>query len=75
MNENRKFNYVYTVIPDNTGDLYSVCCRDKNGTNVKVICAVGEKDEAEKFCDFLNKGQVYPCHFEDMYEDYFGRFT
>ncbi len=71
MDEKFDFNYVYTVLPDDIGDLYSICCCDENGIKIKIIDTVGEKDEAEEFCKFLNEGQVYPCHFEDLYEDYF----
>lgn len=72
MNENHNFNFVYTVIPDDNDELYSVCCLDEKGIKIKVIDAVGKKEEAEEFCNFLNEGKVYPCHFENIYEDYFG---
>ncbi len=72
MNEKHNFNFVYAVIPDDNGTFYSVCCCDENGRKIKTIDAVGEKEVTEKFCKFLNEGKVHPCHFEDIFDDYFG---
>ena len=72
MNRNHKFNFVYAVIPDDNSTLYSVCCYDENEKAITIIDKIGTRETAVKFCNFLNEGKVHPCHFEDIFEDYFG---
>ncbi len=64
--------FIYKISDKSNGLLYSVSCFDGNGNVVATICDVGEKKAAEDFCRMLNEGKVHPCHFHEIYDDYFG---
>lgn len=72
MNKSQFFDFIYIAVPDEDCVFYSVCCYDENGTKIKEIDKVGEKEVTENFCEFLNNGKVHPCHFEEVFDDYFG---
>lgn len=72
MEQKYEVRFVYVAVPGNCSDFYSVCCRDEQGNTINSITDVGTKEEAEAFALFLNEGEIHPCHFEDVFEDYFG---
>lgn len=72
MEQNSPVRYVYRTFRDEETSLYGVSCYDNDGNVLKSIDKIGEKAVTEEFCRVLNKYEVYPCHFEDLYENYFG---
>ncbi len=72
MGQNSPVGYVYTMFRDDETSLYGVNCSDEDGNVLKSIDNIGEKSVTEEFCRVLNEHEVYPCHFEELYDYYFG---
>lgn len=55
------------------GLYYGISCFDESFNIVKTIDNISEDREVvEKFCNMLNSEGIEPCHFEEIYDDYFG---
>lgn len=72
MGQNSPVRFVYRMFRDEETFLYGVSCYDEDGNVLKSIDNIGEKSVTEEFCRVLNEYEVYPCHFEELYYDYFG---
>ncbi len=72
MEQDSPVRYIYRMFRDDKTSLYGVNCCDEDGKILKSIDNIGEKSVTEEFCRVLNEYEVYPCHFEDLYNDYFG---
>ena len=72
MGQNSPVRFVYRMFRNDETSLYGVSCLDKDGKILKAIDSIGEKSVTEEFCRMLNEYEIYPCHFDDLYDDYFG---
>ncbi len=67
---NSKYSYVMTK---GTADYYGISCFDEISNKITSVEDISEdKNAVEAFCDMLNATNVEPCHFEEIYDDYFG---
>ncbi len=65
--------FEYKIFYTDATLMYGICCFDESGCRVSVIDDITEnRFVAEDFCQMLNSEKIYPCHFYDVYEDYFG---
>lgn len=72
MEQSSPVRHVYIVFRNEDTSLYGVSCLDEDANVLKSIDNIGEKSVTEEFCRMLNEYEIYPCHFEDLYDDYFG---
>lgn len=72
MMRNPTWTFIYRVFKDEKTCLYGIRCFDRDGKELKSIDNIGEKSTVEAFCRMLNENEVYPSHFDEIYDDYFG---
>ncbi len=69
--ENHVFGY--KVFYNEKTSMYGICSEDEYKNKNEVIEDItDDKDVVEEFCEMLNSAEVHPCHFYDVYEDFFG---
>ncbi len=68
----RKGKHSYTIVKG-TEDFYGIACFDEFSKKVTAVEDISDdRGAVEAFCEMLNATGVEPCHFEEIYDDYFG---
>lgn len=73
MSERENYSFKYEVFYNHKTMMYGICCVDEKGIKTEEIDDITyNRGVIEMFCDMLNSEKIYPCHFYDVYEDFFG---
>ena len=73
MNGSEVNNFHYSVFYTDKTLMYGILCSDENENIIDRIDDITqEADVVDDFCRMLNSAEVHPCHFYDVYEDFFG---
>ena len=73
LNQDGKIRYILKVNIDNQKKVcYSlILVTDSDDEKVMLNNLTDDKNIGIAFCDFLNRNQISPVHFETVFEDYF----
>ncbi len=73
LNGSEKCEFSYSVFYTDETQMYGIACSDEEGRIVDSIGDISREQVAvDDFCCMLNSAEIHPCHFYDVYEDYFG---